>query len=51
MRKYGSANVWRFSTDLFDYMPLSVLVDGNVFGVHGGLSPEVAGLDDIRCID
>jgi Calcineurin-like phosphoesterase len=24
LRKYGSANVWRFFTDLFDCMPLTV---------------------------
>ena len=27
LRKYGNANVWKLFTDLFDYMPLTALVD------------------------
>ncbi len=30
LRKYGNANVWKYFTDLFDYLPLSALVDGQV---------------------
>lgn len=30
LRKYGNANVWRFFTDLFDYLPLTALIDGQV---------------------
>ncbi len=26
LRKYGSANVWKFFTDLFDYFPVTALV-------------------------
>lgn len=29
-RKYGSANVWKMFTDLFDYMPLTALVENGV---------------------
>lgn len=50
-RKYGSANVWRFCTDLFDYMPLMALVEDDVLCVHGGLSPDVSTLDEIRVLD
>lgn len=36
LRKYGNANVWKYFTDLFDYFPLTALIDGQVndFG-HG----------------
>ena len=27
LRKYGNANVWRYFTDLFDYLPLTALID------------------------
>ncbi|CAG9327803.1 unnamed protein product [Blepharisma stoltei] len=51
IRKYGSANVWRYCTEIFDYLPLGALIDGKVFCVHGGLSPSVSSLDEIRAID
>lgn len=37
LRKYGSVNVWRYCTDVFDYLSLSALIDGSIFCVHGGL--------------
>jgi len=30
LRKYGNANVWKCFTDLFDYLPLTALVDRQV---------------------
>ena len=30
LRKYGNANVWRFFTDLFDYLPLTALIENQV---------------------
>ena len=51
MRKYGNANVWRYCCDLFDYMSLGALIDNQVFAVHGGLSPSISSLDQIRLID
>ena len=32
LRKYGNANVWRFFTDLFDFLPLTALIDNQVCG-------------------
>ena len=29
-RKYGNANVWKYLTDLFDYLPLTALIEGQV---------------------
>ncbi|KAH9607228.1 hypothetical protein KSS87_021292 [Heliosperma pusillum] len=51
LRKYGSVNVWRYCTDIFDYLSLSALIENKVFGVHGGLSPSMTTLDQIRAID
>lgn len=50
VRKYGSANVWRLFTDLFDYLPLAALVERQVFCVHGGLSPSIDTIDQIRSL-
>jgi hypothetical protein len=39
LKKYGSVNVWRYCTEIFDFLSLSAVVDDKVFCVHGGLSP------------
>ncbi|CAN6663041.1 serine/threonine-protein phosphatase 4 catalytic subunit [Trichomonascus vanleenenianus] len=53
VRKYGSASVWRLCCEVFDYLSLSALVGGpgGVFCVHGGLSPAIKSLNEIRQID
>jgi diadenosine tetraphosphatase ApaH/serine/threonine PP2A family protein phosphatase len=51
MRKYGNPSVWRDCTESFDYLPLAAVVGGKVFCVHGGLSPEISHIDQIRHID
>ncbi|XP_048411737.2 serine/threonine-protein phosphatase 4 catalytic subunit isoform X2 [Stegostoma tigrinum] len=51
LRKYGSITVWRYCTEIFDYLSLSAVVDGKIFCVHGGLSPSIQTLDQIRTID
>jgi diadenosine tetraphosphatase ApaH/serine/threonine PP2A family protein phosphatase len=43
--------VWRYCTDVFDLLPLGVVIEKKVFCVHGGLSPSVAQLDEIKGID
>lgn len=35
-RKYGNANVWHHFTDMFDYLTLSVVINDDIFCVHGG---------------
>ncbi|KAH6913711.1 Metallo-dependent phosphatase-like protein [Coprinopsis sp. MPI-PUGE-AT-0042] len=50
-RKYGSRNVWRWCCEVFDYLALGAIVDGRVFCVHGGLSPNLQTIDQIRSID
>lgn len=51
LRKYGNAEVWRCFTDLFDYLPLTGLVENRIFCMHGGLSPTLDTLDHIRALD
>jgi serine/threonine-protein phosphatase 2A catalytic subunit len=29
-KKYGNSNVWKYFTDLFDYLPLAAIVDNRV---------------------
>lgn len=51
LKKYGSLNVWRYCTDIFDYLVLAALVENKLLCVHGGLSPAINKLDDIQKID
>ena len=51
VRKFGSVNVWRYCTEIFDYLSLSALIEDRVMCVHGGLSPSINTLDQIRSLD
>ncbi len=51
LRKYGNASVWRHCVQCFDCFGLAALIDEQVLCVHGGLSPDVRTLDQVRAID
>ena len=51
LRKYGTSSVWKYCTELFDYLSLAAVIDERVFCVHGGLSPEIRTLDQIQLIN
>lgn len=51
LRKYGSVNVWRYCTEIFDYLSLASLIEDRILCVHGGLSPSIATIDEIRSLD
>mgnify|MGYP000176081002 CR=1 FL=1 len=51
LRKFGSPEVWKMITGLFEYLPISALVDNKVFCMHGGLSPSISRVDDVRQLD
>ena len=44
-------NVWRYCTEIFDYLALGAIIDNKVLCVHGGLSPSIETLDQIKTID
>jgi len=51
VRKFGTVNVWRYCTEIFDYLSLSAIISDTLFCVHGGLSPTISCLDEIRALD
>ena len=52
MRKYdNNPEIWKYFTDLFDFLPLTATVENKIFCLHGGLSPSIETLDGVRLID
>lgn len=37
-------------TNMFDYIPLTAVIETQIFCMHGGLSPAAKTLDDIRAM-
>jgi len=51
LRKYGNYNAWKFCCDVFDCMNIAAVIDNKILCVHGGLSPDIRTIDQIRTID
>jgi serine/threonine-protein phosphatase 2A catalytic subunit len=51
MRLFGSATVWNYFNDVFDLLPLSVVIQNKYFATHGGLSPKLDIINDILYLD
>ena len=49
-KKYGNPNPWGLFMDLFDYLPLGAIVDDEILCIHGGISPEIRTVEQIRAI-
>lgn len=45
-----SVKLWKLFTDTFNCMPVAALVEKRILCMHGGLSPELQSLDQIRYI-
>ena len=43
--------MWKYFTDLFDFLPLTALIENQIFCLHGGLSPSIDTLDQVRSLD
>lgn len=50
MKRYGNILPWTRCMEVFDCLPIAGIIDENVLCVHGGLSPDIRTLDQIRLI-
>jgi len=48
-RRY-SIKLWKTFTDCFNCLPVAAVIDEKILCMHGGLSPELSSLDQIRRI-
>ncbi|KAL7715515.1 Serine/threonine-protein phosphatase [Entamoeba marina] len=48
IQKYGNPAAWTIFMDLFDYFSVAAVIDNTIYCVHGGLSPSIRTIDQIR---
>lgn len=48
-RRY-SINLWKVFIEVFDWMPIAALIERRILCMHGGISPDLKNLDQIKKI-
>ena len=48
-RRY-SIKLWKTFTECFNYLPIAAIIDDKIFCMHGGLSPDLKSMEQIRRI-
>ena len=46
-RKY-TVQIWKIFCDIFDCLPIAAIIDKKIFCIHGGLSPYLVSLNQIK---
>ncbi|KAF9207193.1 serine/threonine protein phosphatase Pzh1 [Haplosporangium sp. Z 27] len=49
-KRRASIKMWKAFVDVFNCLPLAGIVASKIFCVHGGLSPSLGTMDDIRAL-
>ncbi|KAL1305237.1 hypothetical protein AAFC00_002153 [Neodothiora populina] len=49
-KRRTNVKIWKSFVDTFNTLPIAAIVAGKIFCVHGGLSPSLTHMDDIRNI-
>jgi diadenosine tetraphosphatase ApaH/serine/threonine PP2A family protein phosphatase len=48
--RYGHPGIWLLCNEVFDLLPVAAVIDGRVFAVHGGLSPDIPVIEKISLL-
>lgn len=52
LKKYNTnVGVWFYINEMFNYLPLAAVIDDKLFCIHGGLSPLLQSVQDIKDLD
>lgn len=51
LTKYGSGQIWNAFAQVFDHLPLTAVIENEIFCLHGGLSPSLDSLDNLLALD
>ncbi|MCZ6913192.1 MAG: metallophosphoesterase, partial [Rickettsia endosymbiont of Ixodes persulcatus] len=49
-RRYETPRVWKLFTECFNCLPICALIEDKILCMHGGISPDLYSLDQIRSI-
>ncbi|KAJ5642412.1 hypothetical protein N7490_006412 [Penicillium lividum] len=49
-KRRSSVRIWKTFTDVFNCLPIAAVIAERIFCVHGGLSPKLLDMNDIRNI-
>jgi len=52
VRKFGNEgeDIWERVNDVFEFLPIAALVEGQILCIHGGIGDTISTLDDLRGI-
>jgi protein phosphatase len=50
IESFGTSEIYQTALTAFTYIPLAAIIDGEILCVHGGLSPGLDFVQQIRCI-
>jgi len=50
MKRYSSKKIWQTFQNVFNWIPISACIDEKILCMHGGLSPDLEKIDQIKKI-